>query len=56
MFNGDENGIDLSWIDNVNNEFGYLIEWLIVFLFVGFEFLLYGYIGFNGISYIDNDI
>ncbi len=54
--NGDENGIDLSWTDNANNEFGYLIERSTVSSSAGFEPLLYGYTGPNGTSYTDNDI
>lgn len=56
MLNSDENGVDLSWTDAANNEFGYLIERSTVSASAGFEPLLYGFTGPNGTSFTDNDI
>lgn len=56
MLNSNENGIDLSWTDAANNEFGYLIERSTVSSSAGFEPLLYGFTGPNGTSFTDNDI
>lgn len=56
MLNSDENGIDLSWTDAANNEFGYLIERSTVSSSTGFEPLLYGFTGPNGTSFTDNDL
>ncbi|NRB52425.1 MAG: T9SS type A sorting domain-containing protein [Saprospiraceae bacterium] len=54
--NDNENGIDLTWTDAANDEFGYLIERSTVSASTGFEPLLYGFTGPNGTSFTDSDI